>query len=78
MNDIEKVRALLPHWVEHNEEHAVEFLRWAGKASQAGHEEAAQFIRRAAEEMRQADEMLRLALEGLGGPVAVGLPSDAH
>ena len=78
MTEVEKLRALLPHWVEHNEEHAAEFLRWAGKASQAGQEEAAQFIRRAAEEMQQANETLRLALEELGGPVAVEMPSHAH
>ena len=78
MNDIEKVRALLPHWVEHNEEHAVEFLRWAAKASLAGHEEATQLIRRATEEVRQANELLRLALEKLGGPVAMEPPSHPH
>ncbi|MCK5006457.1 MAG: CooT family nickel-binding protein [Spirochaetales bacterium] len=32
MKDTDKLRVLLSHWVEHNEEHAVEFLRWADKA----------------------------------------------
>lgn len=32
MNDIEKLRVLLPHWIEHNAEHADEFLTWAERA----------------------------------------------
>jgi hypothetical protein len=72
------LRALLPFWVQHNEEHTVEFLSWAKKASSAGHEGAAQLICRAAEEMQQASEALRLALAELGGLVAVELPSHAH
>jgi len=71
MTDIEKLRALLPFWVQHNQEHAVEFLGWAGKASLAGYEEVARLIRRAAQEMQQANSTLQLALDELGGPVAV-------
>jgi hypothetical protein len=62
MTDIEKLRALLPHWIEHNGEHAAEFANWAEKAFLAGHEEVAQTIRRAAEEMQQANNTLQLAL----------------
>ncbi len=69
MTDIEKLRTMLPFWLEHNQEHALEFLGWAGKASLAGREDVAQLIRRAAQEMQQANETLRLALEELGGPV---------
>ena len=29
MNEIEKLRVLIPHWVEHNNEHAQEFRDWA-------------------------------------------------
>jgi hypothetical protein len=32
MTDIEKLRALLPHWIEHNGEHAAEFSNWSEKA----------------------------------------------
>lgn len=67
MNDIDKLRALLPHWLEHNQEHAGEFETWAGRASLAGQEGAARQIRRAAEAMQQANEALQAALAGLGG-----------
>ena len=34
-NDVEKLRVLLPHWIEHNAEHAAEFRAWAEKAKDA-------------------------------------------
>lgn len=71
MTDVEKLRILLPHWIEHNKEHAIEFLGWAEKASLSGHKEVAHIIRRAAKEMSQANITLRLALDKLDGPVAV-------
>jgi len=71
MTDIEKLRALLPHWIEHNQEHAAEFGRWADKANAAGHPEAADAIRRAAQEMSQSNEKLQAALDNLGGPIEV-------
>jgi len=33
----EKLEILLKHWVEHNEEHAGEFQKWAEKAKALGH-----------------------------------------
>jgi hypothetical protein len=36
MTDQSKLRALLPHWIEHNAEHAAEFRNWAEKARAAG------------------------------------------
>lgn len=64
--DLVKLRILLPHWMDHNEEHAAGFDEWAGKAAASGHEDAAQMIRRAAESMRQANQSLQLALDTLG------------
>jgi len=34
--DLDKLRVLLPHWIEHNEEHAASFESWAAKARVAG------------------------------------------
>jgi hypothetical protein len=63
--DHDKLRALLPHWIEHNAEHAAEFLRWAELAG-----EAAADIEAAAAQMEVANTALRSALEKLGGPLA--------
>jgi len=32
MNELDKLRVLIPHWIEHNREHAEEFRRWAEQA----------------------------------------------
>jgi len=69
MNELDKLRVLIPHWIEHNEEHADEFRRWA---EQAG--EVAPDILAAAEAMIRVNDSLTTALEKLGGP----LPASHH
>ena len=68
MTDRDKVRALLPHWIEHNAEHAAEFRRWAEKVHAAGQEEVAEEIALAAKQLGWVNEALSAALEKLGGP----------
>ncbi len=67
MNEQEKLRVLIPHWIEHNEEHAGEFRRWA---EQAG--DVKQDILAAAEVMIRVNDSLVAALEKLGGPLPAG------
>ena len=67
MNEIEKLRVLIPHWVEHNNEQAQEFRDWA---EQAG--ETAQEILDAAEAMSRVNTHLLSALEKLGGSIPHG------
>jgi hypothetical protein len=64
MGETEKLRVLLPHWIEHNGEHADEFRDWARKAGPARDAllDAARFL-------EQADARLQKALEQLGGPL---------
>lgn len=71
MTEIDKLRALLPHWIEHNRDHALEFGRWAGIAQEGGHQAAAVLIRQAMQGVQQANDDLEKALEALGGPVSV-------
>jgi hypothetical protein len=63
MTDLDKLRVLLQHWMEHNDEHAGEFLRWSEKAGPA-----AAAVRQAAEKMKAVNLELSSALELLGGP----------
>lgn len=62
MNEREKLRVLIPHWIEHNQEHAGEFRRWAEAAGDLAPE-----ILAAAEAMNIANQSLAAALEKLGG-----------
>jgi hypothetical protein len=64
MNEMEKLRALIPHWIEHNEEHADEFMRWAEQAR-----EAAVDLRTAVAAMAKVNDALSAAVEKLGGPI---------
>jgi hypothetical protein len=63
-----KLRVLLPHWIEHNAEHAAEFRNWAERARAAGQEEVADEIDTAAKELGWVNEALSAALEKLGAP----------
>jgi hypothetical protein len=78
VNDLEKLRVLLPHWLEHNQEHAVEFETWASRAAKAGEGHAAQEIRRAAAAMTSANDALEAALAGLGGDVSPEHEGHTH
>lgn len=65
MTDLQKLRILLPHWIEHNAEHAAEFREWAERARAAGQEGPASDIALAAEEMEWVNEQLAAALKKL-------------
>jgi hypothetical protein len=64
MKEIDKLRILIPHWIEHNAEHEDEFRRWAEKAG-----EYANNLRAAADSIAQANEQLQVALDNMGGPL---------
>ena len=59
-----KLRILLPHWIDHNGEHAREFREWAERAGPAKAS-----ILSAARLVEEANERLEEALETLGGPL---------
>lgn len=60
--EVEKLRVLIPHWIEHNLEHAAEFRRWAGQAGAAAAD-----IEAAAEALLHVNQLLEAALEKLAG-----------
>ena len=61
-----KLRILLGHWVEHNNEHSQEFKEWADKAKAFGAVEVGGNMLQAAQEMDKASEFLSQALGRLG------------
>ena len=64
--DEHKLRVLLPHWIEHNAEHAAEFDLWAARTRAAGHKETADRIAAAATQLQAVNDTLAEALEALG------------
>jgi len=65
MDEIEKLRMLLPHWIEHNAEHAAEFRDYAARSGKVNDRLLA-----AAQLVEEANAQLGEALDELGGPLA--------
>ena len=70
MNDLEKLRVILPHWIDHNSDHGQEYTQWAGLMDSCGQDEIAELLRKAEKALQQADTALKEALRKAGGPVS--------
>lgn len=57
MDDMEKLGKLIPHWAEHNVEHARTYAEWAQKAEAGGKAELSRVLGRIAEETRKMDAL---------------------
>jgi hypothetical protein len=66
MNDRQKLRILLPHWIEHNAEHASELRTWAERLQFAGETEMAQSLAAAAASLQQAGKQLAKLSDEIG------------
>ncbi len=74
MKDLEKLRVVLPHWIEHNIGHGQEFAKWSEILSSAGEKEIAELLKKAEGFLHDADSVLKKALAQAGGE----LSGDAH
>lgn len=64
-SEMEKLKILLDHWIEHNKEHGEEFREWAEKARDLGETVVHEDMLDAAQHMNKASESLLKALEEL-------------
>jgi len=55
MDELEKLKILLPHWMEHNDEHAKTYKDWAEKMSSLGKKELSEVL----EVIHQESQKLR-------------------
>ena len=62
MEDKDKLRILIPHWIAHNQEHAKEFRDWSTRADGVSAD-----ILAAADSIDLSNVSLSSALEKLGG-----------
>ncbi len=44
MDDLEKLKKLLPHWMEHNDEHAKTYRDWSERMSSLGKRELSEAL----------------------------------
>lgn len=75
---IDKLRILLPHWVEHNYHHGEDFWKWAKLAREEGHAEVADLLDQAISSMKVTDGILEKALDMIGGAGTSHRHHDEH
>lgn len=78
MENKEKLRVLLRHWIDHNQGHAQEFERWRQIADNDGDAEIATHIAEAISDLLKANEALENALTKAGGPAEGGHHHHHH
>jgi hypothetical protein len=61
MDDLQKLKHLIGHWKEHNEEHAQTYREWSKKADAAGKGELAAILRELAEGTLEMEKLFEKA-----------------
>jgi len=67
MEQMDKLRVLLPHWISHNHSHVEEFGKWSVFARDAGEGTVADQIDKAIIAVNQASALLEKAFAAAGG-----------
>jgi len=70
MSDMEKLKVLLPHWVEHNTSHNGDFTKWAEKAAAEGRLDIQGELLEAVDLVDRANAALERASDLLGAEVS--------
>lgn len=65
MTELEKLRHLLEHWIEHNDAHVRTYSEWGRKAEGLGEKELSSLLKQIAEETKRLERLFRKALEQL-------------
>lgn len=68
MDNVEKLRVMLQHWIEHNKGHVEEFEKWQQTMTEEGQASLATHIAEAIQTMGTVNEQLGQALDEIGGP----------
>lgn len=78
MDNVEKLRVMLQHWIEHNKGHVEEFEKWRKTMSEEGQTSLADHITEAVKTMAQVNAQLGKALHEAGGPKSDGEEGHHH
>lgn len=68
MDNVEKLRVMLQHWIEHNNGHVEEFEKWRTTMTEDGQSSLANHIAEAIKTMELVNVDLEKALKEAGGP----------
>ena len=76
MNEIDKFRILLPHWIEHNKNHEEEFNKWLAIINIEGETEIASLLEKAVLSLQSIDTVLSQISDKIGA--STGDDSHGH
>jgi hypothetical protein len=65
MTDLEKLRHLLKHWIEHNNDHVDTYDEWARKTEAMGDRDLSETLKQITRESRKLNDLFQKALERL-------------
>jgi molecular chaperone GrpE (heat shock protein) len=68
MDNVEKLRVMLQHWIEHNKGHVEEFDKWQKTMIEEGQKSIADSIAEAVKTMATVNDQLEKTLKEAGGP----------
>ena len=63
MDELEKLKHLIEHWIEHNEAHVNTYREWASKAEALGKKELSEILKQIAEENKKLEGLFKKALK---------------
>ncbi len=63
MDELEKIKRLLQHWMEHNNEHVRIYRDWAEKAASLGNEELSKILIGLSDETKKLDRLFEEAIK---------------
>jgi len=63
MTELEKLKHLLEHWMEHNDAHVTTYNEWAGKAESLGRKDVAELLRQISDDSRKLNKLFEKAIK---------------
>lgn len=65
MTEIERLRHLLEHWIEHNREHVMKYQEWADKVGAIGEKGLSEILRAIATESERLEGLFKRAIDSI-------------
>ena len=78
MENVEKLRVLVQHWIDHNKSHAEEFSKWEKIMIEDAEGKIAAHISEAVQAVEKVNKQLSKALSEAGGPKEVDGEGHHH
>lgn len=63
MTELEKLKHLLEHWIEHNSAHVKTYREWASKTESLGEKELSAILEQIAEESKKLERLFKKAID---------------